>query len=106
MRRMKGSLKWLSQTFQRKMIFYAQKVTNEFLYDTLLNQIFFQNFQKKVHVVQPHLNIWHDKFQFDISIFDKHIEQKPCSLMTAFFQTASSSISRNRTDIKMTFLES
>ena len=104
MRRMKGSLKWLSQIFQRKMIFYAQKVTNEFLWHFTRPKIF--KISKKVHVVQPHLGIWHAKFQSDISIFDKHIEQKPYSLITAFFQTAICSISRHRTEIKMTFLES
>ena len=41
-----------------------------------------------------------------MSIFGKHVAQKPYPLMTSFFQTVIWSISRHRTVIKMTFLES
>ena len=38
--------------------------------------------------------------------FGKHVAQKPHLLMTSFCQTATLSISRHRTQLKMTFLES
>ena len=58
------------------------------------------------YIVDPCLEIMHAKCQADISIFGKHIAQKPYPLMTSFSQTTILSISRYRTEIQMTFLES
>ena len=63
----------------------------------------FQNFQKMQHVVELCLDIWLAKFQGDISIFGKHMAQKPYPWMTAFFQVVILSISGHRTEIRMTF---
>ena len=86
------------------MIFLPKKLKNWCLYN-----IFPKSKIKRttaLHVVEPCLDIWHAKYQVDISIFDKHIAQNLYPLMTLFFQTVILSISRHCTDIKITFLES
>ena len=61
----------------------------------------FQNFQKNgQYIVELYLDIWHAKFQVDMSIFGKHIAQKAYPFMTSFFRTAIFGISRHRTEIK------
>ena len=52
------------------------------------------------------LNILHAKCQVNISIFGKHIAQKPYPLMTYFVETAILRIFMHRTEMKMTFLNS
>ena len=59
------------------------------------------------YLIEPCLvDIPHAKFQVDISIFGKHIAQKPYPLMTSFLQAVILSISRYRIEIQMIFLES
>ena len=67
----------------------------------------FQNFQKtEKTVLDILLDSSHAKFQLNIFISGLDIAKKPYYLMTSFFQIAIWSISRRRTGIKMTFLES
>ena len=40
--------------------------------------------KNRLFVVEPYLDVWYAKFHFDISIFDKHIAQKPNQLMSFF----------------------
>ena len=103
--RIKISLKWLYRIFQKK-IFWPHKVKKWNLYTTFYKIKFFKISKSRKYAVEPCLNIWHAKFQVDISVFGKHIAQKPYPWMTSLFQIAILSISRHRTGIKMTFLES
>ena len=92
--------------FPKKWVFYPKsKKKLKLLYNFLQNPKFSKFSKNLQHVVEPCLDIRHAKFQVDMSIFGKHIAQKPYPLMTSFFQTVIWSISRHRTVIKMTFLE-
>ena len=72
MRRIKNALKWPSQIVPK-----VHLLPNKyFLYFSQIKH--FQNFQKIQCVVELCLDIWLDKFQGDISIFGKHVVEKPC----------------------------
>ena len=88
------------------MLFYPQKSGKPKIVMFFLTR-YFQNFHKNVqHVEEPCLGMYHAKFQVDMSIFGKPIGQKSYSLIQHFLQTSILSISRHRTELKMTFLES
>ena len=80
-RRMESSLKWLSRIFPEFPDFSPLNKKLKF-YVTFVKML---NFPKKtwIYVVERYLDFWLAKFQVDISIFDKHIAQKPYPLMTS-----------------------
>ena len=90
--------------FQRNE-FFTQKAKKLKLPYNFLQNPKFSKFSKKnlQHVVEPCLDIRHAKFQVDMSIFAKHIAQKPYPLMTSFFHIAILSISRHRTETEELF---
>ena len=66
------------------MIFHTQKVQKlKFLYNFIKSKI--SQSSKNVQHVTPCLDILRAKFQVNISIFGKHLAQKPYPLMTSFF---------------------
>ena len=93
--------------FSKLKFFDPQNLKNQKFLKTFDKINNFQNFQKtEKTVLDIHLTSSHAKFQLNISIRGLDIAKKPYSLMTSFFQNAILSISRRRTEIKMTFLES
>ena len=94
--------------FSQKWPFYPQSKKLIFFYITFYMIQNFQIFQRTVqYVVEPCLGIWYAKFQVDISVFGKHIyNPKTVSVDDVIFQIVILNISGNRTEIKMTFLES
>ena len=85
--------------FSKEVIFHPQnKKDLIFLFFLKIN---FFNETRIIccRTIPGHLNA---KFQVDISIFGKHIAQKPTLLMTSFFQTVFRHF-LHHTEIKMTF---
>ena len=101
--RVRSSSKWLAQIFQKKT-FYSSKKT-EIIIKRFTKSRIFTIFKKQYlqYVVEQCLKNRHAKFQVDISIFSKHVAQKPYPWTTSFFSNWILSNSRHSTEIKWHF---
>ena len=101
-RRIRSSLKWLPRIKKKQEVKKLKFVI------TFFQNSKYSKFLRPYNMLQNY--VWNSgmlNFRLlGISIFGKHIAQKPYPLITSLFQTAILSISMYRTEVKMPFLES